>query len=168
MDASRFDRLSKSLAAGNSRRSLVQAAAVLAIAAVPALPDDAGAKRRGKHQGVGAEHFRHKKKWYCLNGETIRRYRRKQEKLLGMGATLGKCGDTPCVPTTCEALGSVCGSADDGCGGTLSCGTCEKGLTCCTGQCVDTFEDDNNCGECGVICDTADFFQCFRGECQQL
>ncbi len=32
--------------------------------------------------------------------------------------------DTPsCQPTTCQAL-SACGSVDDGCGGTLDCGTC--------------------------------------------
>ena len=169
MDASRFDRLSKALAGANSRRSLVQAAAALAIAGIPALPvDDAGAKGRGKRQGVGAEHFRHKKRFYCLNGETIRRYRRKQEKLLAMGATLGKCGDVPCVPTTCEELGFVCGPADDGCGGTLECGTCDKGLSCCSGQCVDTLTDDNNCGECGIVCDAEEFFQCSRGECRQL
>jgi hypothetical protein len=172
MDASRFDRLSKALAGANTRRSLVQAAAVLAIAGVPVLPvADAKAKGRGKRQGVGAEHFRHKKRFYCLNGETIRRYRRKQETLLAMGATLGKCGDVPpppCVPTTCEELGVICDTAPDGCGGTLECGTCDKGLTCCSGQCVDTFDDDNNCGTCGNVCDTEEFFQCFEGECQQL
>ncbi len=166
MDQSRFDRLSKALAAGTARRSLVQAAAALAIAAVPALPGDASAAHRGKRPGIGAEHFRHKKKNYCLDGKTIRRYRRKQEQLLTMGATLGKCGDTPCIPATCEALGSICGPAADGCGGTLQCGDCDLDLDCCSGQCVNLESDDNNCGECGIVCDIADFFECSVGLCQ--
>lgn len=35
-----------------------------------------------------------------------------------------------CVPTSCAALGFDCGSAGDGCGGTLACGTCAAPLTC--------------------------------------
>src|SRR5687767_13018689 len=109
MDAFRFDQLSMAMAKASSRRGFVQIAAGLAAAALPLLPGDTGAARRRSDRGdVSTEHFRHKKRFYCLNGETIRRYRRKQEKLLAMGATLGKCG--PCVPTTCEALGSICGS----------------------------------------------------------
>jgi hypothetical protein len=166
MDASRFDRLSKALAGANSRRSLVQAAAALTIAAVPALPvDAAGAKRRGRGQGVSAEHWRHKKRWDCLDGQSIRRYRRKQEKLLARGATLGKCGDVPCVPTTCETLGAVC-PVSDGCGGTLDCGECDKGLTCCSGLCVDLETNNNNCGECGIVCDVANLYECSVGLCQ--
>ena len=166
MDAPRFDRLSKALAGATARRSLVQAAA-LAIGAVQALPGDASTARRGKRQGIGAEHFRHKKKTYCLNGKTIRRYRRKQKKLLAKGATRGKCGTTPCVPTTCEALGLTCGSTNDACGGTLQCGGCENSLlTCCSGQCVDTITDNNNCGRCGNVCDVANFYECSVSLCQ--
>lgn len=32
--------------------------------------------------------------------------------------------DGTCVPTTCDELGEVCGEQDDGCGGTLTCGSC--------------------------------------------
>jgi hypothetical protein len=166
MDESRFDRLSRALAGADTRRGFVQVAVGLAVAALPLLPDDAGAAKRRSHRGdVSAEHFRHKKRFYCLNGETIRRYRRKQEKLLAMGATLGKCG--PCVPTTCEALGFICGPASDGCGGTLQCGTCDDPEldTCCTGQCV-SLDDDNNCGECGNVC--TGILSCFLGECLPL
>jgi hypothetical protein len=164
MDASRFDRLSRALAGASSRRSVARGAATLALAGLLAAPD-AEARQRGKGQEIGAEHFRHKKVTYCLNGETIRRYRRKQKKLLAMGATRGKCGDVPppCVPTTCEALGLVCGSAPDGCGGALQCGECGKGLSCCAGVCTDTNSDDANCGECGNVC-LADEL-CFRGNC---
>jgi hypothetical protein len=44
------------------------------------------------------------------------------------GGTAGACA--PCVPTTCAELGRTCGTAPDGCGGTLDCGSCPSGLTC--------------------------------------
>jgi hypothetical protein len=200
MDASRFDQLSKVVAGATHRRSLIQAAAALIVAGLPALKgDEVDARRRG-NRSVGAEHWNKKKRVYCLNGETIRRYRRKQEKLLAMGATLGKCSDVPppCVPTTCEALGATCGTppdgcggslqcgpcdddpppctpstcamlgvacgtAEDGCGGMLSCGACGDGITCCSGACVDTNVDVNNCGRCGYVCPGGD--PCSGGVC---
>src|SRR5262249_48909969 len=39
-------------------------------------------------------------------------------------------GASSCTPTTCAALGDNCGSPSDGCGGTLSCGTCTSPQTC--------------------------------------
>ena len=38
--------------------------------------------------------------------------------------------DGRCEPTTCELEGKNCGDIDDGCGGTLSCGTCTSPQTC--------------------------------------
>lgn len=35
-----------------------------------------------------------------------------------------------CVPASCTSQGAVCGTVSDGCGGTLSCGTCGSGSTC--------------------------------------
>jgi hypothetical protein len=35
-----------------------------------------------------------------------------------------------CTPSTCTQLGASCGSIGDGCGGTLSCGTCGTGQSC--------------------------------------
>jgi hypothetical protein len=40
-----------------------------------------------------------------------------------------------CQPTTCAESGWVCGSFDDGCGGTSSCGTCPSGESCTGGAC---------------------------------
>ena len=40
------------------------------------------------------------------------------------------------MPHTCESLGYNCGIWDDGCGGTLDCGTCASGYTCTAGTCV--------------------------------
>jgi Carboxypeptidase regulatory-like domain len=57
-------------------------------------------------------------------------------------ANCGSCGNVcatnetcsggicACVPTTCAAHAWNCGTAPDGCGGTLICGTCPSGLTC--------------------------------------
>jgi hypothetical protein len=165
MDASRFDRLSKRIAGANSRRNLVQALAVVTVAGVSLGQADAGAaKRRASRQGVGSEHWKKKKRNYCLNGQTIRRYRRKQEKLLAMGATLGKCQDTPpCVPLTCEDLEAVC-PVSDGCGGILDCGTCDSDYPdCCAGMCVNFFFDTDNCGACGNVCPQGE--DCYGGEC---
>lgn len=35
-----------------------------------------------------------------------------------------------CVPVTCSQAGAECGTIDDGCGGTLSCGSCTAPQTC--------------------------------------
>lgn len=40
-----------------------------------------------------------------------------------------------CTPTTCAAQGKNCGSISDGCGETLSCGTCGSGLACTNNVC---------------------------------
>lgn len=40
-----------------------------------------------------------------------------------------------CDAATCESLGAMCGTLDDGCGGTLECGTCADGTECIDGGC---------------------------------
>ncbi len=40
-----------------------------------------------------------------------------------------------CDARTCEDLGATCGEHDDGCGGTLTCGTCADGTDCVDGTC---------------------------------
>jgi hypothetical protein len=35
-----------------------------------------------------------------------------------------------CIAATCASLGATCGHWDDGCGGSLSCGTCSPGQVC--------------------------------------
>ena len=40
-----------------------------------------------------------------------------------------------CDRDTCEDLGAMCGTLDDGCGGTLECGTCADGTECVDGMC---------------------------------
>jgi N-acetylneuraminic acid mutarotase len=40
------------------------------------------------------------------------------------------CGPAACVPKTCAQLGANCGAVSDGCGGLLSCGSCNWPQTC--------------------------------------
>jgi hypothetical protein len=51
-----------------------------------------------------------------------------------LGITYGATSPPPdaptCTPTTCAALGDNCGSVSDGCGGTLTCGSCTAPDTC--------------------------------------
>jgi hypothetical protein len=50
-------------------------------------------------------------------------------------AWMNSSGD--CTPATCLSLGHVCGTPQDGCGGTLSCGVCGDGEMCSSGTCID-------------------------------
>ncbi len=52
------------------------------------------------------------------------------------GCSYPQDSDCGCVPTTCEALGLQCGTADNGCGATLECGGCPAGSVCTGGVCV--------------------------------
>jgi hypothetical protein len=147
LDDSQFDRLSKQIAGGGSRRGLLRAITGISLVGAGALlvAEDGDARAR-RGEGVQSEHFRKKKRTYCLNGETIRRYRRKQEKLLEQGATLGKCTTLVCTP---DCTGKECGP--DGCGGT--CGSGCTGVTCCNslGACV-VGTTPEACGIGGNMC----------------
>ena len=91
--------------------------------------------------------------------------------------------DVVCIPTTCSALSRTCGTAYNGCGGTLNCGTCSTGYTCAgNGTCVDSgsctcesmgYECGNrnicgvmtHCGNCGIGEDCNENYQCVIGTC---
>jgi hypothetical protein len=147
LEDSRFDRLSRQLAGGGSRRNLLRAITGVSLVGTGALlvAEEGDAKAR-RGSGVQSEHFRHKKVTYCLDGQTIRRYRRKQKKLLAKGATRGKCTKPVCTP---DCTGKACGP--DGCGG--SCGPGCTGVTCCTseGTCV-VGSTNEACGTGGNMC----------------
>jgi hypothetical protein len=53
-----------------------------------------------------------------------------------------------CVPTGCSS--TSCGAAPDGCGGTLSCGSCPGGEPCNNNRCC----QPSTCGELGKDCGT--------------
>jgi hypothetical protein len=56
---------------------------------------------------------------------------------------------------TCHAGHWQCSTGSGGSGGGPGCGpsgNCGPGLTCCSGGCVNTANDINNCGSCGNAC----------------
>jgi hypothetical protein len=88
------------------------------------------------------------------------------------------CGDPICTPDgwTCGpcatggGTGGIAGTGGSGTGGIAAtggsgaCGTCDIGLECCDGSCVNTGNDINNCGDCGSRCDDTRF--CDEGFCK--
>ena len=78
-----------------------------------------------------------------------------------------------CAPDTCSGLGYECGSHSDGCGGTISCGTCQTGYTCISGQCIEdapipvcgdgTCNGTETCSTCPGDCGA-----CPVGECDYI
>jgi hypothetical protein len=64
-----------------------------------------------------------------------------------------------CTPKNCVQLGLSCGSAGDGCGGTIQCGSCSAGQTCggggVTGLCGSAACTPKNCVQLGLSCGSA-------------
>ncbi|MFZ5442458.1 MAG: hypothetical protein ACOZQL_20785 [Myxococcota bacterium] len=61
----------------------------------------------------------------------------------------------PCTPKTCASEHLACGPLQDGCGGTLECGTCSGGARCMAGQCmVDV------CAQAHAVCGTVQGMSC--------
>jgi len=58
----------------------------------------------------------------------------------GSGSEASPGTGAACTPKTCKELGYDCGTAGDGCGGKLSCGTCSSPSTCSGGGAY------NHCG----------------------
>lgn len=59
-----------------------------------------------------------------------------------------------CVHLTCDELGRDCGSENDGCGKTVSCGGCSGNTSCGYGDCADDETPNWSCdsGSCGYSC----------------
>ncbi len=138
MDGSRFDDLTKVLAAGTSRRRMLNG--LLGGAAAGAL-SLVGLRRAGASHGrpAGATCIRNEQ---CASGICDPQTRR--------------CA---CTPTISCPAGQTCGTAEDGCGGTLECGTCTgTGERCVSGQCVCTPDNAAACTglECGIATNNCD------------
>lgn len=95
--------------------------------------------------------------------------------LLALFAT--SCSDdsttTPCKPTTCQAASKNCGTMPDGCGKTITCGTCTAPEACGSGGTANVCGQGSTCPKttcqaagknCGAISDNcADVLDC--GSC---
>lgn len=88
-----------------------------------------------------------------------------------------------CNPQTCTTLGKECGSWNNGCGMTITCGPCPAGQTCspgglciqgdcpagfsrCGDDCVDVNSDLGHCGGCNRPCGPEQI--CNSGSCEDL
>jgi hypothetical protein len=95
--------------------------------------------------------------------------------------SLDCCGNEECVGGLCQqtaggcAPGAVCAVDAECCGGQVCVNStcaqaartagCPEGQVRCNGVCVDISSDPNNCGACGVVCESG---ACFNGTCQEL
>lgn len=73
------------------------------------------------------------------------------------------CVPDDCTPDTCADLDAICGELPDGCGGTVTCGTC-SGSDVCTadGRCV---SDGPDCSETNGC--PSDLPYCLEGTCKE-
>ncbi|AUX44938.1 uncharacterized protein SOCE26_064080 [Sorangium cellulosum] len=78
----------------------------------------------------------------CLNGGTCTDGVNSHTCACPAGFTGTNCETAACVPTTCAAQGATCGTIPDGCGGTLTCGSCAAGSAC----------EDGTCQPSGPVC----------------
>jgi hypothetical protein len=159
MDGSRFDALTKGLAARPSRRSLLAAWAVAAVAALAVgdAPDGVLARKRKRRKRRNDNRC----KPTCVDRECGSN---------GCGGTCGECasgevcseGECVCAPV---CAGRACGP--DGCGN--QCGSCRAGDACQDGACVCSAAGApgpgdvcNSAGECCPYPDVERF--CTRGD----
>ncbi len=80
------------------------------------------------------------------------------------------CRSAACTPATCASLSKNCGSWPDGCGNTLTCGTCGTGEDCSGGRCCSTSggvcSDEFGhycCPNAGLTCNSS--FRCQLAGC---
>lgn len=134
MDASRFDAATQRFSTHVSRRSL-GALAALGIGA-GLIAEDAGARKKVKNKCKGG----------CPSCRVCKKQGKKKKCVMAPNGTScdggtcqgGACAPATCKPGTCASLGKTCGPVNDGCGGTLACGTCGMGTTptCGNGTCT--------------------------------
>jgi hypothetical protein len=158
MDGNRFDALTRSLATPRSRRAVVRTLAGSAAGGLIAL---AGRRPAGADlcKGTGKEC---KKNIQCCSGSCAPPTA--SISTHGSGSVCCPAGQVQypvgacCTPTTCAAQGKNCGQISDGCGGTLTCGSCTAPQTCGGGGVTNVCDcTPTTCAaagaECGAIAD---------------
>ena len=73
------------------------------------------------------------------------------------GSNYPNCGCNwicDCIPETCSSLDKECDSWDNGCGGTLNCGSCSSNYICSGGLCVLENTCTDTCNSLGYECGT--------------
>jgi hypothetical protein len=90
--------------------------------------------------------------------------------IAGQTSCSGDCVNMTSDHDNCGACGNACSSGEfcvKGSCATVSVGgytdLCASGYTSCSGTCVNTQNDKNNCGACGNKCGSGEF--CVKGSC---
>lgn len=159
MDGSRFDRLTREVASGLSRRRVI-GGLVGGFLAFGRRAADARPKCRDDGQTCEGNHI-------CCDGLAC---------VVAVPGKAGRCATCPpgqiacgnrCIPK-CSAsdechVAGVCEPAKGKCTNPIKedGSPCSLG-TCCNGRCVDTFSDPHNCGTCGGTCPSG---TCIKGFC---
>lgn len=149
MNGLRFDRLARELAGNMSRRSVLKRLAGLTLGAAFAsarTPQGTLAACDGDFSCPGVEQ-------HCFVDVDIRgacACLQAQSSMLCRGDVChlnADCGSGQvCRPAQC---GDLAGRCWNGC---LAAQPCPDGMTRCKGSCVDTANDNTNCGQCGYFC----------------
>lgn len=182
MEPSQFDRLTRGIARGATRRGAL--AGLLGGITLPLMGAALADARNRRGRSVQAE----KKRKKCKSGLlkcTIKKGRKKKRFCVDAQTDPANCGGCGilcaagqgCQGGVCTCNGTICAGCCDGttcqagtsnqqcgvnggvcqvCTGGRSCQsgvcTCPAGQTFCGGACVDTKTDAGNCGACGNAC----------------
>ena len=182
MEPSQFDRLTRGIARGASRRGAL--AGLLGGLAIPLVGASLTDARNRRGRSVQAE----KKRKKCQTGLlkcTIKKGRKKKRFCVDAQTDPANCGGCGilcasgqgCQGGVCTCNGTICTGCCDGnacqagtsnqqcgvnggvcqvCTGGRSCQNgvcaCPAGQTFCSGACVDTKTDAGHCGACGTAC----------------
>ncbi len=144
MDESRFDAITREMAAGAPRRAVLKGVAAGLAALVGARASAAAAGGDGGGRG---------RRPCCPSGYTA----------LCTIAGRPTCTNTTSDPDNCGACGTVCPSGVCTAGVCSGGGGCPSGTTDCNGVCVDLSTDESNCGTCGTPCGSGE--TCVAGLC---
>ncbi len=167
MDGTRFDALSRALAATSNRRSTLRGIAAVVLgggAAGLVASDSVAAGRTCRIAGQKCVGNRQCCSGVCDTARTTPRARRNRCTC----GDLASCGSA-CIDT--QTSHDHCGACNHACGADWVCiagdCTCEGETTCdgacCNNSCVDLDTDADNCGACGNSCGANHI--CSAGKC---
>lgn len=160
MDGEQFDRVTRRLATGASRRDLLKAAVAAAAVALGLRSNEAVAAPRCDGDGD------------CLSLSGSVCVKRRCACPDGQRACNGACVDVKgSDAANCGGCGRSCGPEGVCVDGRCVCDG--PGVVKCKGQCIDTSSANTNCGACGNVCTDcfaftglANFGDCIDGICQ--
>jgi len=79
---------------------------------------------------------------------------------------LGLCDDGVCIPKTCNDLDKDCGTWSDGCGTTITCGSCTSPKVCDKGKCIASTSTCDKTYILWQVCDTGKCEGCYSANKQ--